>query len=688
MRNLVAPILKSYSAILFTSNALVGLALLVLTFLNPNLGFGGLISVISAYLFARLLGFKREFLRIDYYIYNPLLVGLSLGYLFKISAVSLLFFVIAGIISFLLTYFLATTFSYYLRLPVLSLPFVAVSSLLYLASSKFTNLFVINLYPHTYPEPLPLNLPLFLEGYLKSLGAIFFSPYVQSGLLIALLLFLSSRILFFLSLVGYFGGAFFQTLLSGSYYASFSDISAFNYILSAMALGGVFLIPSLKSYKFALLASLIAVPLSAGVKVFWESYSIPAFALPFNMVVALLLYALIALGHEKITRVYKGTPERTLDYYLAYLKRFPFTGREVSPPFSGRWLVWQSFDDEWTHKGAWKHALDFVITDEEGKTYKNDGYYLTDYYAFGKPVLSPVDGEVVEVVSDVPDNPPGTVNKENNWGNYVLIYDKRGFYVLLAHFRQNSIAVKVGQRVVKGALLGQCGNSGYSPQPHIHLHAQLVPNVGAPTIPFSLSSYVEGERFVDAGVPKRGIHIEPVYPDKGLFNRLNLMIDQKFIYSVEESGSSPKRLELTVKMAPDGTFYLTDGASKLYFGIKNSTFYFYHFEGSPSSYLKYFFFSASKIPLIPKRELYWEDYLPLLALTSSLKRELFLFLASFFPDRFEIKLRGSFKGNDEIGSVIYTPSEGKKRARVVIAKDYAFEEIEFGEKIRIRRIRE
>ena len=678
------PILRSYSAVLFNSSFSGGGALLLLTFLNPNLGLGGLVAVISAYLFARLIGFKREFLRLDYYIYNPLLVGLSLGYLFKVSLLSLLFFAVAGVMTFLLTYALSSLFSYYLKLPVLSVPFVIGSSLLYLASVKFSNLFAVNLYPHGAP-PLSLNLPLPLEGYLKSLGAIFFVPDAFAGFVIFLVLLMVSRILLFLSLLGYFSGALFQALLTGSTYQAFTDTSAFNYILTSMAVGGVFLIPSLRSYKFALLSSLIAVPLSAGAKVFWESYGLPVFAIPFNISTHMLLYVLIAISYYSVVKIYKGTPERTLDYYLTYQKRFPFTGRELLPPFSGKWTVWQSFDGRWTHKGPWKYALDFVITDEEGKTYKGEGLYLTDYYAFGKPVLSPVDGEVVSVVSNLPDNPPGKADKENNWGNYVLIYDRRGFYVLLCHFKQNSIRVKPGEHVVKGTLLGQCGNSGYSPQPHIHLHVQLLPHLGAPTVPFNLASYLSGELFYDCGVPEEGQEIEPVYPDKSLFNRLNLLIDQEMEFTVAE-GEKELPLKLRVKMAPDGTFYLTDGAAKLYFGIKNSTFYFYHFEGDVSSPLKYFFFAAPKIPLINREGIKWSDYLPLLSLSSPLKRELYLFLSSFVHNLSLTKVNLSFASTDRVVSDIIFPDSKTTRGELLISPDFGFEEIKFGNTV-IRRKR-
>ena len=89
----------------------------------------------------------------------------------------------------------------------------------------------------------------------------------------------------------------------------------------AMAIGGVFLIPSLRSYKFAILSSVISVPIVEGMKVFWESYGLPVFALPFNTTALLTLYVLMSVGYLYVVQSYKGTPEKTLDHYLTISKR-------------------------------------------------------------------------------------------------------------------------------------------------------------------------------------------------------------------------------------------------------------------------------------------------------------------------------------------------------------------------------
>jgi murein DD-endopeptidase MepM/ murein hydrolase activator NlpD len=44
--------------------------------------------------------------------------------------------------------------------------------------------------------------------------------------------------------------------------------------------------------------------------------------------------------------------------------------------------------------------------------------------------------------------------------------------LLFAHFKQYSIKVKEGQKVKKGQLLGLCGNSGNSSEPHLHFNIQ------------------------------------------------------------------------------------------------------------------------------------------------------------------------------------------------------------------------
>jgi murein DD-endopeptidase MepM/ murein hydrolase activator NlpD len=147
-------------------------------------------------------------------------------------------------------------------------------------------------------------------------------------------------------------------------------------------------------------------------------------------------------------------------------------------PFKGEWSVtWGGDTKEQNYhveSVAQKNAFDFLIYDEKGSTHKGTGESNEDYYAFGKELYAPCDGEVVLVVDGVKDNVPGVLNHVYIPGNTVIIKTATGEYAFFAHFKQHSIVVKQGQKVSTGALLGLCGNSGNSSEAHLHFHLQNV----------------------------------------------------------------------------------------------------------------------------------------------------------------------------------------------------------------------
>jgi hypothetical protein len=91
-----------------------------------------------------------------------------------------------------------------------------------------------------------------------------------------------------------------------------------------------------------------------------------------------------------------------------------------------------------------------------------------DYSIFGEKVYSPINGIVVKVENDIPDNKPYSGNYPYNTGNTVVI--KNGdLYLLLGHLSQGSIVVKVGDAIQTNDLIGAAGNSGWSERPHLHM---------------------------------------------------------------------------------------------------------------------------------------------------------------------------------------------------------------------------
>ena len=147
-------------------------------------------------------------------------------------------------------------------------------------------------------------------------------------------------------------------------------------------------------------------------------------------------------------------------------------------PFRGSWTVLWGGDtpdlNHHAHNLAQKNGFDFFIKGDNKNTYKTDGRTNEDYYAFGKEIIAPCEAEVVMVVDGIKDNQPGEINPIYIPGNTVILKTAAGEHLVLAHFKQHSIVVRPGQKVKQGQLLGLCGNSGNSTEPHLHFHLQNV----------------------------------------------------------------------------------------------------------------------------------------------------------------------------------------------------------------------
>ena len=154
-------------------------------------------------------------------------------------------------------------------------------------------------------------------------------------------------------------------------------------------------------------------------------------------------------------------------------------------PFKGEWTVFWGGDTKELNyhvvDQAQKNAFDLLITDEKGNSYKTIGQTNDDYYVFGKEIIAPAAGEVVLVVEGIKDNIPGEMNPIYVPGNTVIIKTANDEYLFFAHFKQHSIKVKQGQQVKQGELLGLCGNSGNSTEPHLHFQIQNVENMNKAT---------------------------------------------------------------------------------------------------------------------------------------------------------------------------------------------------------------
>ncbi len=99
---------------------------------------------------------------------------------------------------------------------------------------------------------------------------------------------------------------------------------------------------------------------------------------------------------------------------------------------------------------------------------------LDDYGIFGEDIYSPVSGIVIGMENNEIDIEPNIEEFTSSLGNYLYIkLDDTSTYLILAHLKQNSITVSVGDEISVGEYLGKVGNSGTTSEPHLHIQHQL-----------------------------------------------------------------------------------------------------------------------------------------------------------------------------------------------------------------------
>lgn len=101
------------------------------------------------------------------------------------------------------------------------------------------------------------------------------------------------------------------------------------------------------------------------------------------------------------------------------------------------------------------------------------------YVIYGAGIIAPCAGAIVGATDGLPDMPVPQTDREHMAGNHVLL-DCKDYIVVLAHMSPGSVAVKVGQSVKSGDLLGRVGNSGNTAEPHLHIHVQQGAPVNTP----------------------------------------------------------------------------------------------------------------------------------------------------------------------------------------------------------------
>ena len=514
---MVRAVLLSYSQILFSDRPVTGLFFLLASFAtDPFIGACGLLATVCANLTGYWLWKERFRWELGLAGYNGLLIGLTMGLTLPRGWVPLLLSAALGALSAEVADWLQRQLNRF-SLPVLGLPFLLIAWVAVSVAAAFTTVS-----SGSYVM-FPIRLYGLLDTFLHDFGSVFFSSGVISGVLVLAGLIIASRVSAAVGLAA---------ALAGTVLFQFRPDSVFlslNLVIAPIGLA-FFLAPSPVLPAQLLTGLAFTALVGLGLDPLFKALGVPMLILP--LTITLFAFLLLGrrrwLGVELVPARLLRSPEQNLSVYVR--RRKP----RLRLPFFGTWFVSQGVHGGETHTGRLGHAWDFMVRDEVSRTFRAPGYSLFDYFCYGLLVTAPAPGRVVAVENSVPDNPPARLNEEQNWGNYVIIEHNRLEYSILCHLKHGSVVVSLGDDVRTGTVLGACGNSGYSGQPHLHYQLQDAPVPGADTLPADFLDYVVvkpgSETYVRRGTPAIGEVVRPLAAEAQVRQLVldSLGLDQRF----------------------------------------------------------------------------------------------------------------------------------------------------------------
>ncbi|MFI2629557.1 M23 family metallopeptidase [Streptomyces collinus] len=212
-----------------------------------------------------------------------------------------------------------------------------------------------------------------------------------------------------------------------------------------------------------------------------------------------------------------GSAVLVLGLALSFLSAAPrVTPRSVGAPVIGRWTAVNSpgtrAPSHRTHAYGQTFAIDLLHEPECGSRPKfgeAPGFRPPeDFPAYGRELVAPCDGRVVTVRDRAKDHRSrstrhalaymilegmvrGLSGPRGVLGNHIVLDLGDHAYALFAHLQRGSARVRPGQRVHRGQVIGRCGNSGNSSEPHLHFqlmdHPSPLVAAGVPFVFFDVS---------------------------------------------------------------------------------------------------------------------------------------------------------------------------------------------------------
>jgi murein DD-endopeptidase MepM/ murein hydrolase activator NlpD len=459
----------------------------------------------------------------------------------------------------------------------------------------------------------------------------------MAGMIIALGLFYFSRIAFTLSILGFFSAYFFYSAFGADVNELDLNLVGSNFIFMAIGIGCFYIVPNVYSYIAVFCLTPILMMLMIFLNKMMGVFQLKSFTLSFSVIISLfLLFLQHRWFHQflHLVTIQYYSAEKTIYKYITSINRFKNEHlAKIQLPFWGDWYVSQGYNGEITHLGDWGKALDFVIVDESSETYQNLGTQKEDFYCYNKPVLAPLDGYIYDILNNVEENDIAGVNTVDNWGNTLVMNHLNGTFSQISHIKKDSFKVSIGEYVAKGTVLATCGNSGRSPEPHIHFQIQNDPKIGAKTIEYPISYFIEKENANQtlkvSEIPKQDTIISNVDVNSLLTESFSFLPGKRLKF-IEAKTAEVIEWEVFTDELNRKYIYCHQTKSIAYFVNDGTMFYFFDYEGTKKSLLFQFYLASYRVLLGCHEGVVVTDQVPLIHFNNKIVQLLQDFLAPFY----------------------------------------------------------
>jgi urea transporter len=291
--------LRGVSQVFFQSNPLTGLLILIAIFWGSidadmvQVGIGGVVGVIVGTSTAMALRVHRDTLRQGMYGFSPVLTGMALTTFLDNSVMLWVYLVIGAAVTAVVTLAVSNLLDTW-GVPSSTGPFVLTTWFLLLGAYQVFRLDVGSMGPPALPEAAAdtdfvMTFSSLATSMLTGVAQVFLIGSWVSGIIILIAILVSSRWAAGLALAGTIVGTLVAIWFGASATAISEGLWGFSPVLTAIALGCVFLRPSGPVLIYAALGTVFTVFVQAGLTTVLAPLGVPTLTSPYLIAMWLFL---------------------------------------------------------------------------------------------------------------------------------------------------------------------------------------------------------------------------------------------------------------------------------------------------------------------------------------------------------------------------------------------------------------